>query len=726
MMMAPVLSVIQILAVLLLCQAVSVTQALSSPSPNKQNSPVGKRFQYGGGRTAGQADMPNLSNEEDDNDEAIDRWQPQPLQPDEARLTVVQITDVYTLEHFASLKTMLATTRQQLKQYKQQLAASEGEEDTSSEEETNDDDDQYLTDKSDDGVISVLTGDFLAPYLLSSVDRGKGMMRALAGTPVDYLTWGNHEADIDHRTVCRHVREFNGKWINSNMLDHEAMDAQQDYDVVEIESANGHHKRRIGLVGVLSDDPDLYSHFKPPGAFGGATITDPWKTLQEYQTKLEGPTHNCDVVLPLQHLYVPDDHKTCQQFDFPVVLSGHDHHRVDEIVHGTRLLKPGLDAIYATVLELSWATAEQVAPTVKARFVKTDDWPADPELEEINDRAYDSLAPLRDTELARVPPAFEPLSSVNSRGRVCSMGRFLCSLVKSSLNSTQRRQRAHRVDAVLLMGGNIRGGTDYPKGSYFSLEALEAEIKPDESVAVVQMPGWLLAKGVAETHSGDPIPGWIQYDDGVKEKLPEDGDGAPVVTHVNDLPIDPDMTYRVATKISDLANGQSPSWKEYYTTYPEALPTKGAYVNVYAELMSFFSKNLWRKMWEAMTPLAMAVEKGTEVDNLEIDATSLDELCDVEANCLPEQRLSVLDQDDSGVVTIDDIHLALADILHLSVDGSGTETSLAEFVHNFADADGDGVVTVGDMKSFCAEIPEIYDNQKWRLAFPRPEQLLSR
>eukprot|EP00961_Rhodomonas_salina_P160972 2167317-Rhodomonas_salina.2 len=46
-----------------------------------------------------------------------------------------------------------------------------------------------------------------------------------------------------------------------------------------------------------------------------------------------------------------------------------------------------------------------------------------------------------------------------------------------------------QVDAVLLMGGNVRGGTDYPLGSFFSLEALEAEVKGDETVGVVPMPG---------------------------------------------------------------------------------------------------------------------------------------------------------------------------------------------------------------------------------------------
>lgn len=148
-------------------------------------------------------------------------------------------------------------------------------------------------------------------------------------------------------------------------------------------------------------------------------------------------------------------------------------------------------------------------------------------------------------------------------------------------------------------------------------------------------------------------------------------------------------------------------------------------MNIYAELMSFFSRNMWRKLWEAITPTVIAAERGTTVDELNIDPSSLDELCNIEANCLPERRLSVLDLDETGVVTVMDIHSALSEILHLSVDDTGTETSLAEFVHSFADADGDGVVTLDDLHSFCDEIPEIYDNQKWRLAFPRPEKLLA-
>ena len=490
-------------------------------------------------------------------------------------------------------------------------------------------------------------------------------------------------------TVCRHVRKFPGKWLNSNMLDHEAMDAQEEFDVLEICSPDGSNTRKVGLVAVLSNDPKLYEHFEAPGAFGGATIADPWETLKKYKALLEGPDYQCDMILPLQHLYVPDDHKTCRDFDFPIILSGHDHHRVDEVVEGTRLLKPGMNAEYATVLEISWPDAEQKKPNIAARFVKCENWPADPVTAEINERAYDALAPLRNTELVMVPPMFEPLTSNGARESVCTMGKFICTLLRQSLN-VSRGDRKHAVDAVLLMGGNIRGNADYPEGSYLSLEALEAEIKSDEVVAVVPMPGWLLAEGVQATHAGDPIPGWMQYDQGVAE---DTSVHPPVVTHVAGKPIDPDRIYRVATKISDLTNGQSPPWTEYYTKHPQLLPPKGAYVNIQSELMGNFARNLWLMLWDSISEV---VE-----DNCE------------KAVCDAEGRLEVLDTTGNGIVTVEEIQVAMRDRLGLRVDRR--EQTLAHFVHSYADTTGDGQITLADLKVFCNELAEANERDRLRL-----------
>jgi 2',3'-cyclic-nucleotide 2'-phosphodiesterase (5'-nucleotidase family) len=615
------------------------------------------------------------------------RWAPSlPQSPEQVKLTILQITDVYTLEHLASFKTLVDTAKH--------MATSPDSPSSSK-------------------VISMLTGDFMAPYLLSSLDRGRGMMNALNQIPLDYITWGNHEADIDHKTVCKHVRTFQGTWINSNMRDHEAMDHQKEFDIIELTSADGSQTRRIGLIAVLSNDPALFAQFKAPGAFGGATLEDPWDTLRHYKTMLEGEPYHCDVVIPLQHLYVPDDHKTCREFDFPVILSGHDHHRVDEVVEGTRLLKPGLDAVYATALELTWENDMTPGnqPTMAARFVKCSDYPPDAKLQEQNERAYDVLLPLRNTELARVPPTFEPLSSKNSRGCVCTMGKFICSLLKSSLNVT-RRQRQLTVDAVIIMGGNIRAGTEYPPGSFFSLEALESEVKPEEVVAVVPMPGWLLAKGIQATHLGDPIPGWFQYDSGITQD-----EVSKEVTHVNGEPLEADKTYRVATKIGDLTNGQSPLFTEYFKTHPELYPPKGSYVNIQAELMSFFARNLWRKIWEGTTQESLSATSAASMKSKGEAWTA--PVWGLESPEALQERMRRLDLDGDGEISVPEIHAALRDIVGISVDDQ--TMSLAEFVHSFADHTSDGKVTMEDLEWFAQEMPNIYQRDKWRLAFARSE-----
>ena len=100
-------------------------------------------------------------------------------------------------------------------------------------------------------------------------------------------------------------------------------------------------------------------------------------------------SEGCDMVLPLCHLYEFQDERTCAELDVPVVLSGHDHHRVDRMVEGTRLLKPGMDGHFAVILDLIWDTAESdKTPTVEAVTIPVADYEADSELESEMKNAY--------------------------------------------------------------------------------------------------------------------------------------------------------------------------------------------------------------------------------------------------------------------------------------------------------------------------------------------------
>jgi hypothetical protein len=412
--------------------------------------------------------------------------------------------------------------------------------------------------------------------------------------------------------------------------------------------------------------------------------------------------------------YVPENEKTCSLFpgEFPLILSGHDHHRIDTMINGTRLIKPGMDGVFASVIEIVWDDVSSPKPKIRNTFVETAQrFLPCPDLKVKTDAAYDVLAPLRNTMLAQILPTFRPLSSKNARGSTTTMGQLICSMLKQSLLQTQDQP----VDAVILMGGNIRGNEDYADDAFFSLETLEAEIKSDEVIGLVDMPGSVLAAGIEATHAGDPIPGWFQYDDGITQQ-----EVRGKVLTVAGKPIEPNRIYRVATKIKDLTNGQSPPLTVYYKAHPELLPAKGSYVNIHSELMAFFARNLFYKLWEAtgeLIPDPEEVVAAVSSEKLDNDAavTPPVNLDRIEGTL----RLSVLDRDGDGYVSVDDIMMGLRDFLGLSVDESNK--TLAEQVHSYADVTASGCVTVHDFEVFCKSgIPSEckLPDRKWEHAFP--------
>ena len=306
------------------------------------------------------------------------------------------------------------------------------------------------------------------------------------------------------------------------------------------------------------------------------------------------------------------------------------------------------------------------------------------------------------------------------------------------------------------MGGNIRGGEAYAEGSFFSLEMLEAEVKADEIVGIVPIPGSVLAAGIEHTHAGDPRPGWMQYDEGIQEE--RDADGMLRVTTVAGKPIDPERVYQVATKISDLGNGQSLPFKQYFMPRPELLPSKGSYFNIQTELMGHFARILFHRLWEAIgkkikpkmervasspmlrpadlkavqaSPIRSSKATGgipgvpvqtspmllsAAADIAGIPESLLkpmtgngggEEAMDEPAQILKKVesglRLSVLDSSGDGLVSVDDIHSSLRDLLRIST--SDENMTLAKFVHDYADVTGNGRVTTEDFAHFCSVLP---------------------
>lgn len=377
---------------------------------------------------------------------------------------------------------------------------------------------------------------------------------------------------------------------------------------------------------------------------------------------------------------VPQDIVTCERFDFPVVLSGHDHHVVDEVHHGTRLLKAGSDANNAIVLDITWASKDaSCKPTITAEVVKVSSFEPNREVQAIVDDKLRVLSHLEGTTLTRVPSEYRPLTSRDSRATMNTMSSFLLSECRDALDADERYglPDEHDVDLVLVGGGNIRGGMDYEDDEHMTMAALQSEVKATMELRIAHVPGSVLATAVAITHEA-PNPGYLHYDDGVT--LGADGE----IDTIRGEPLDVDRQYLVAvspTSPGYQPDGQRPPLVRYLLAHPEVVMDEDASFNVHQLLISFWAHNVVADIME----------------HLDVDGDGV----------LSREELRALDTNEDGKVDVSDVQNLIRDATGLDVDAN--ETSFAKVVLGLAgDTSGDGQLSPAEIDAMVGRATSDY------------------
>lgn len=86
---------------------------------------------------------------------------------------------------------------------------------------------------------------------------------------------------------------------------------------------------------------------------------------------------------------MPQDKVLCERFDVPLVIGGHDHHVVDLVHEGTRVVKPGCNAENALIVDITWkSSAPTCKPDISVQLVAVGDYAPDAELQAAVDKAY--------------------------------------------------------------------------------------------------------------------------------------------------------------------------------------------------------------------------------------------------------------------------------------------------------------------------------------------------
>lgn len=429
-----------------------------------------------------------------------------------------------------------------------------------------------------DLLLVTLAGDFLAPSLLSSLDRGAAMIDCLDAVPVTHVTFGNHEDDVPFESLQQRAREFRGVWLNTNLRGFPVeLPAHQCLTL----TAPGGRTVNVGLVGVVSADPSLYR----PAPFGGLLVAPANASAVAEAKRLLAEGAGC--VLALTHQAIADDRALAAQTEvrFPLIIGGHEHEAHLEVVDGAHIVKAGMDATHAVVVDLAWPVEAPPAgaPDLPALSVRLEDvraWPDDAALRARVEHHLEKVRALKTATLMRLPPG-ESLSSVGSRWQQTSFGAMVCTRVRDALGA----------DLCFLNGGGIRAQREHTGA--FTYGDLEGELPFANEVVVVTMPGRVVRAAVAESRARAPTPwaAFLQVDDGVTV------DASGVVTAVRGAPLDEAREYRVATVRLLLAGLDGlDALRAFAHEHAEHLPPADSGRELKTILVETFALNLWRSL----------------------------------------------------------------------------------------------------------------------------------
>lgn len=394
-------------------------------------------------------------------------------------LRVIQINDVYSLASFPNLKTLI---------------------------------DQNKPTKEDEGPDTfcvVCAGDFLSPSLLSSLDHGTAMVDVLNLVGCTHVCLGNHEADVPAHALSQRMQQSDFVWLNSNILGLEqslgvrtpvceVLHVKCHQENKGSQDAEKRRGRRVALVGLLTEDPSLYR----PDAFCGASILPVMDTAQS----LVEQCANIDLILPLTHQNMEEDRHMAQHFGgdtFPLILGGHDHTVFDEIHNGTRVIKTGMDAEFAAIIDIQWR-AEEEQPSIHVELKATADFAPDATVVErirCHEKILDRLEEARLFTIADwvgtpvVQPNEDPptssrlFSTRNNRWGPSTGTSALCSMLRMGL----------RCQVAILGAGSVRANKDYDISSTFSWSDLKTEMTFGTEMTVCYIPGRILQEMITNS-----------------------------------------------------------------------------------------------------------------------------------------------------------------------------------------------------------------------------------
>lgn len=380
------------------------------------------------------------------------------VSPQKTTFTLLQLNDVYEISPLNAGKTgglaRVATLQKQLK------AANEH-------------------------TYSVLAGDLLSPSAIgTSIFNGK----PLAGKQMidifnhihwDYVTFGNHEFDIEREPLLERLAETKSVFFSSNVLDsktHKPFAHSQETVILTVDGV------KVGLIGITL--PELKKDF--------VTILDPLASAQKAIQQLKPQV---DMIVLVTHQDLKDDIAFAEKLTgVDLIIGGHEHENVYMFrgAHLVPITKADANAKSAFIHNIS-VDKQSGKKSIESRLVFLDETlPLDAEtevlVEQWQKQAFDSFK----------QQGFDPEHVICQTQQ--ALDGLEASVRNQATNLTDLTANAFlhaypEADLSLFNGGSIRIDDIIPAGAITEYDVIK--IMPfGGNIDLVQMSGELIVKAL--------------------------------------------------------------------------------------------------------------------------------------------------------------------------------------------------------------------------------------
>lgn len=217
----------------------------------------------------------------------------------------------------------------------------------------------------------MLQGSAFASYYAQEIKDPTKMAEIINACGYDYITIGNHDFNYGTKYLKAYLKKLNASCVCQNVTD-EAGKILYPYQIKTME--NG---LRVGVIGIVTDFVNIWE--KEENLLS-VQVKDPFQAVQDTFELLK---KQCNVTICIYHGGFEKDLKTeevlskskenigckiCEELDFDVLLTGHQHMYVEgQYYHGTYVVQSRENGMDAQRLEIHYEEKDKEKVTIEAR-----------------------------------------------------------------------------------------------------------------------------------------------------------------------------------------------------------------------------------------------------------------------------------------------------------------------------------------------------------------------